>query len=638
MGDQEQVVSGSESEELSLSDENTRRSSESSCSTRAKSKKCYGDPMWELSQKKAREDDDGSTDESDLEDFYPESRSPRYSIVDLGLYTDTYTISQSQNRKGSRLAGREQEPMSQVDDDALSNVTEDDIVEVNLADYKGIMEEEILLRDHDDTLLTSYQCQVKSSHSLDDDVKITINNETDEEVSEEEEPFNSKLAQTRSPIRVKKANVGWQDIAKHDMDGEISTDPETDEASCGSEKGTSSCNNEEDGDQTCDSEVDVSMNDYYMIRHQTASKEHGLNDLIQRLNELDSSVNLAEHNDNSDTEDEEFHACQEEVRHLQGLADISAATDGFNERKCVANRSKLVESLFLEVPDIDRRNSNESVEETFNCSEQDFMTAKEFMSAFRNDYDLQTSSDPMTVIQSSAPKKPEVKIEGEVESESESQLLSDESICDKDPNLQTLNDDFSDSVSLDDFYQDMMSQPHISQTIRMIEMDGVNGTVGVLSPNEEYPPDDVFGVRFLPLTVGRGDNTEEISNVSDVMAGFSDELAEGALDSPATEDESVSDLEQDNFSNPHYSKGSKSYPAAAIKSHQLLTNKANTLSLKKPDPDDKLGAVGGGDEPTVEEQEKGMSLLAPPQKCKKKRRRRSGRGLKQQQQQQQQQQ
>jgi hypothetical protein len=95
------------------------------------------------------------------------------------------------------------------------------------------------------------------------------------------------------------------------------------------------------------------------------------------------------------------------------------------------------------------------------------------------------------------------------------------------------------TVTLDQFYDSVKAQrPQFMPIIRLVEVDGVDGAIGVICPDPRSPTTDkVFGIRFNEAE----DRTEEFSDISDAMNDEDLEEPNDGEESPATENEEISD-------------------------------------------------------------------------------------------------
>ena len=195
------------------------------------------------------------------------------------------------------------------------------------------------------------------------------------------------------------------------------------------------------------------------------------------------------------------------------------------------------------------------------------MTLEEFTHAHRNDFDLyQASSGANLVSHKPGNTNDSSSLDKDEDSEDESLSVTDN---DEERNFEKENDTDTDhmqeSLSLGEFYENYYYGSNNQQqdhnlvpsnltlpVIRLVEMDGVMGTVGIVVPDPARSPveDNVFGIRFVD-NQGDDDDTEEFSDISNYEERGERGMLGSGRHSPATEDEMVSDLETDAAANPH---------------------------------------------------------------------------------------
>ncbi len=188
-----------------------------------------------------------------------------------------------------------------------------------------------------------------------------------------------------------------------------------------------------------------------------------------------------------DTEDEEVQLKADEDNGGGRRSDKATAT-AFDSDSDSGDEG----GIFLSLPGIDSDERRLSTFEDIPCEDGDFMSMAEFLEAFRNDFDLSRLSEATTQTQSTRVRHRASLTAASASAsaaaeESESETYPSVSSAAADPGSATLDDHVTDysvaSSQLDDFYLEMSRHPGIAPVIRMIEMDGVSGTVGVLCPD-----------------------------------------------------------------------------------------------------------------------------------------------------------
>merc|ERR1712156_76630 len=84
--------------------------------------------------------------------------------------------------------------------------------------------------------------------------------------------------------------------------------------------------------------------------------------------------------------------------------------------------------------------------------------------------------------------------------------------------------------------------------IRLVEVDGCQGAVGVICQPQSPTTDEVHGIKFLETELN--EKTEVFANLSDAEEDA--ELMEKGNYAPATDDEELSELEDDTKKIPPY--------------------------------------------------------------------------------------
>ena len=540
---------------------------------------------WHLSQGKKNKSTEmfgGSTDNSELEDFVEDrARDDTRRDFDLSTYGENANVQvkslnpvTSKGRAGlapvpkiveSLLPSTCPTNQDSLSDESGDEMTEDENLEVNLADYKFIMNQEIISRGSN-LELRSYETLITSRSA---NLNVRRSN-YDEDTSEGD--ISDMADADRKPRRktAKKAMMGKSpnldsgndstdasDIEvsmrdyytiRHENDcgdrqgrrlslsealnsikfnprfahsvlRSLSPGPDTDEESICSDterpkkaasKATwfhqrqlSSSDSEDDEDLTHCSDLNVTMKDYYAIRHQTAPRSDGMNEFILEMNSVESRIVVndedrdyredSEYNDDTDdTEDENFELSNaDDMRPLKVTHRRSAARSRRGQKK-------------LSIPDTDQ--------EDISCAEADLMTVDEFLHAFRNDYDMMASGNEPAVTQVRSTRNASIVDEdnGREEEHSENETLSVTRNEDGDGDTDNEDEASVNDTEMERLHSDTMTVEDLvprarplrlqeSAEIRMVERDGLVGSVGIIVSNPMSPTaDNVFGIRFMP--------------------------------------------------------------------------------------------------------------------------------------------
>ncbi len=592
-----------------------------------------GADAWKLNQTNKTEEEDASTDDSELEDFNEEATTGRVDAcradpVDLSIYVDNAMVNlTSSDQRNNPMAAQKVLPCvagDESDNESGSQSTLPDDIDLSEAEYKQIITEELPNREENLELQTYEACICANSSiiSKKGPENAEVPDDCDDDTSENDlsdiapKPVEEKSAPTKKDEddsgdksghgrhmeenEVDRDNVTLlSDVGRpnrrlslQEALAEIKTPffscPETDEDSLDEEDDEEEKEEEGGEEDSCESDVTsttvlaVSMKDYYSIRHETSCKSEGMHEFILEFNQVESVLDVAnkavsdsDGDDGDDTEDEVLQIDPNEDRApLERRAipaiKVSAAKPEHPKAKNEESDTDNEEMLISKEEDsrpldlaarqdlqkttekltVDNNKEESSEEEDISCIESDLMTEKEFDRAFRNDFEMSTFYEPDTTR-----LNPKSTGANASESDDEGDLNVETDSCEEGDGVDTPvksaatdHDVVHDSASLDDFSYDVHPKPRptFMPVIRLVEMDCLSGTVGILCPDPRSPVrDEVFGIKFNEPNVSP-DNTEEISNVSDLNAD--QELVESGRQTPATEDEVVSDLERDN---PH---------------------------------------------------------------------------------------
>ena len=617
---------------------------------------------WYLDQEGEEE---GETDGSDLEG-YEEVRKHRPSI-DMNSFMDNSSIQLKSLNPISKPKGAhkmvkipsivedlvDKSKLGQdtdgegkdEDEDSLASVpTEDEQMEVNLADFKFILNEERLMRGQNELELKSYQSYISTKSKVSSSKakkakstsKLSVENNTD--LTSEGELSDLVFTTTSRKRKTKKKKVSSEkkdencdsgndsstdasDIEvsmkdyyaiRHDTDIDLSErrlslteaikaihfnpnskfdprdyglsgglaedeDPCTDEDSCDSnssrEKDT--IEEEDDADKTHMSDLEVNVKDYYQIRMQTTPKDdNGMNEFILEMNPVESLIKMESTEANlasseADTEDEEICLPQDiddynspmlnrntvkfqlrkpnsTIKDLSGPdtdeedVQVNEIIDRqpLNKRykaKPLLHKNKTIFSTLKQL-------ENVSDHEDIPCSENDLMNMNDFFHACRNDFDLDTfgGSASITSMQVAQFKENNsTNLDGAQEGSEDLSIAcsnDDENEEDIKTEIERVQDN---TVTLDQFYNSVKSKkPQFMPIIRLVEVEGVDGAIGVICPDPRSPTTDkVFGIQFNEPD----DRTEEFSDISDALhQDLGEEEAQARVATPSTEDEEMS--------------------------------------------------------------------------------------------------
>lgn len=589
---------------------------------------------WHLSQgRKSQEKFGGSTDNSDLEDFVEDRPMMRSgNEFDLSKYGENATVQvkslnpvKSKSRVGQANVPRIVESLlpngmiSEGDTDE-SEDTENENLDVDFKDFKYIIHEEITSREKPlelrsyETLVTSRSANLharktkyeddtsegelsdmadsakkpkkkstKSKASKDYDSGNDSTDASDIEVSMRDyytirhendiERHERRLSLTEA-LNAIKFNPNFK--FAHAMRRSSSPGPATDEESLNSDNGTRDkkraieyASSESEDEVTCCSELNVTMKDYYAIRHQTATKSDGMNEFILEMNTVESRI-LVNDEERENKEDSEYYDTEDEtvdmtrkynasqaakpkkkvavLRKSRKSEDPPTEDEDFNmteaeDRKPprahhIKKKSSRKPQKKLSLPDTDQ--------EDVSCTENDLMTVDEFLYAFRNDYDMMKSgNEPAVTAMRSTQTVPSLQVD-EYVSENETLSMSkndDHSDSDDSVNLTEMEHHHSVTMTLEDLVPRVRpNQLGENAEIRMVERDGLEGSVGIIVSNPMSPTsDNVFGIRFGAPNDGGHQDGNTTDEYSDLSAALDEEIIESGRVSPATEDELMSD-------------------------------------------------------------------------------------------------
>jgi len=310
------------------------------------------------------------------------------------------------------------------------------------------------------------------------------------------------------------------------------------------------CQIGEDEDTDC-SDVDVSMIDYYAIRHQNQSTIHSKrrvkpNKLVletdsEEENDVKQPTKPAKADGESDVSDLEVNMKDYYViRHETSPKCVSGPFEiDFGQTTFECSSLKKTKGSQL-VPVNPIENGRDTDDEDISCANNE-TTFKEFLEAQsknqRKDFDLRKFQTAST----------ECHLDGKKAdcfsgSLSES---SEEESYDSEPSNSA---SFPTEYDAEELSQDVSALLKKQQPIiRLVEIDGCQGAVGVVCEPTSPTRDNVHGIKFLE-SLSLNEKTEEFSNISEVEEDA--ELMEKGDFAPATDDEEISELEMDSKGAP----------------------------------------------------------------------------------------
>ena len=547
--------------------------------------KTVANNAWILSQQQAHSD---NTDESDVDDI-EESVDSQRQAIDLSYWTESFSTNERHyNNKGPMTLkvneGSKSEESCYSDDETTSQHTCHDLLEVSAPEY-DIICNDAKVYDGNETVLTPYESRVASKtfsvEDLEQDEKrlkmkstgsdevtidsLTKNSTTD---SGKESPEYLEVTQEQLSHRKYSLQEALENIQINDDQESMKTD-----------EGALSVANDNSDDSSTDeetaySDVAVNMKEYYKIRHETTSCRKGQNEFVLEMNPVQSIIQASSIDYKSD------------ASHSDGEYD--SIEESGSCQKIVANEVKTdKEGQILE----EVSNKSTSEEDISGCGE-----------TFKQD-EIEKAKLKLTS-HSTIVNQSQYVAESEAAKADDNTDVSAISIDDQEASFSTgieaINLSLSSGTSSHHRKTDITN--HI---FRIQERNNLVGTIAIIcSSQKAHIQDDVHGVRFLEID---DDHTEEYSNISDA---FDDELRESTLDTPATEDEVVSDFEFDECDNPH--------PKIQIE-HELPSNAKKIISyvegkdgsikqniVESLDPDQMLSLND-----FVKETDKTESLLLP---------------------------
>lgn len=311
------------------------------------------------------------------------------------------------------------------------------------------------------------------------------------------------------------------------------------------------CQIQGDEDETDCSDVDVSMMDYYAIRHQNQSTIHKKKVRSTRSNNFretdsDSEIELdkipqqkskAKKENDSDTSDLEVNIKDYYViRHETAPKCVSGPFEiDFGQttlQSSTLKRTKRKHKTARLVPIWQTENDKNTDDEEFVCPNDD-STFRSILNAQRAEFDLKKYQSASTECHHDCKNKAYEEVE---ETDDES-----------DDDNTDVSEPQSDSASIPTEFDAVDISPNVSKSaksqpiIRLVEIDGCQGAVGVLCEPTSPTRDNVYGIKFIDM-----DKTEEFSNLTE--AEDDAEMMEKGNYAPATDDEEISDLEFDNKS------------------------------------------------------------------------------------------
>ena len=453
---------------------------------------------WKLSQKQ-EEEDERTTDDSLIDGMedYDEYHMPEeyHGTIDNATTVEQHAFN---GPRVPKLVTSTCQDDSESDEPSQATSKED--MEVSKEDFRIICNDSQLWRTND-TTLTSYNCNISSIQ------KEEMDSKSEEFSDKEERKVSNQDSGKESVDNLDVTGIGQgrklslqealEFITLSSTEGTEATDEENMASLCGSNKSSSrssssSNSSDEELEKTTYSDVGVSMIDYYKIRQETTHCQAGANEFILDMNPVQSVIISS----NDDI------GCHKPVanKSTNTLPQVSNDKEAISEEEdmSVCDNNNEVSSLPIQ---LDLRSENYSI------------TQRQTINTLYND-----------------------EVEDEVTDVSKVSAKDESVATEYDFIIDHLPQEGSDEPD---------GQSHGSKFVIRLQEIGLEGTVGVVCQDPRSPTqDDVFGIRFMD-----GENaTEEFSSVADL---YDAELMESGRESPATEDEVVSNFDDDECCNPH---------------------------------------------------------------------------------------
>lgn len=443
---------------------------------------------WYLSQKNR---DEPSTDKSDIENYDEAEdeifRKPKKAPSMAALKDYSSKVSYSMDKTSGPPSDQQRQPKIDVPLKNESDFTDDDELEITATEFLKILQEELNSRGQAKLKLKAHQTTVS-------------------------------LKKTNWEARIpKKCQVRYTE------------------------------------DDTDCSDVDVSMMDYYAIRHQNQSTIHKKKvKASQKFVETDDSdldinsepleltkAKKQANEGSSDTSDlevnmKDYYVIRHETapKCVYGPFEIDF---GQTTLQCSSLKKQKKKSKVNLVPIVPALDNDKSTDDEDIICRADELTFKDL---FFKEFDLRKSKSASTECQNHAEKS-------DLDDTSEEE--DDESSDEPSENTECEAEDLS--VSCVSSKPNSLAVKKEQPIIRLVEIDGCQGAVGVICGPKSPTRDNVHGIMFLDSTVSQVDlKTEEFENISEAEEDA--EMMEKGNFEPATDDEELSDLELDSSKAP----------------------------------------------------------------------------------------
>ncbi len=469
--------------------------------------------QWQLQQnlapRAANHLEDGVTEGSDLENYVEEEeeeRPVRPSRNKKAIEDPSYMMNHrvpkssssgklsSKKKKTPLIAsggeaglqrpskGQKKSKACAKNDDDQGRVTDDELLDVNSADFRKIVREELFSVRGTSLALKPYGADVSHRRPKRDSlVQAIVAKDSPGEESEETDcsdvgvsnlDYYKIRAETDDNVRSKQKN---QQLLPADDDELTSEESDLDESDSNAEGGS--------GASTC-SELEVNMKDYYAIRKESTGREAAVQ-LQLKVSETGTSC------------------------HESGLSNPA--------ERALPTQAEL------------QRMS----------SQDELMTYGEFLKIHKK-----VKKANATPFNRPPVNARQLKARAKFQPDTAKQIVMNrDTKADGDPDEESLgsSDDSSRSNNTeDDLDLSDLDQGHHAgkPAIRLVEVEGCEGAISVLCAPGSPTRDSVHGIKFIDLS-DRSHRTEEYSNVSDP------EVVDEMRNDPATDDEELSDLEMD---------------------------------------------------------------------------------------------
>jgi hypothetical protein len=464
-----------------------------------------------------RQPDENETDGSDLENFEELVTAPRQIYKQLqkdmedGSSKTSQRMSGNQRNKRPRPAnlGKVTTLVSKrggaghnSDDDEH---TDDEHLEMTPLEFKQIVREELIARGQCPMALKTYEAHISYKQSK----KLPLQNDNSKQESSEDTDCSDIDVTMKDYYAIRHHSMKPYESTKQehtmmeaDQPKKVESSPESEEEDTDEDDSDSVSIKYLPKQDSGESDVEVTMHDYYAIRYESTPKV-----APDRAFAID----------------------------LGSLTSQALSMKDCNGRPIL--KPILKPQVMQQYPIDSGKDTHGKL--AVSISKDGLMTYDEWKLAHDSNVDLSkilssTSSKATTAATNSSKKIPIEESEEEFEEEEESCSYAMSS------NSASM---ITECVKAEDVFPNIQTEKKtVRPIIRLIEIDGVQGTVGVVCATRSPTRDDVHGIRFLDSS--EMDKTEELSNVSDLKNDV--EVREGERNEPATDDEELSELADDN--------------------------------------------------------------------------------------------